>query len=273
MTCRLSSVTALEDRVDSNEDVLNLYGEQLGVLEYSIGLLGEEVNVLQTTDVTMEEKLDALEAADMITEQRLDQLEMAVNDTTPDDLSDQVEELENITASMQNNIDDLVIADMAHDYEINALKDIDSGFELRIAQLEQGNNSSNVSIGFHARLYGSDLPSGTPILYDNVLVNIGNRYSPSTGIFRADTAGLYYFEQYWLMRPGYNQNLYIWKSGVQQCMSYGDSYGGSDYGSSSCSAVIELSPGEQVYVTSDQGHSIGCCEYTGFTGFLIKAYE
>ncbi len=254
---------------------LILHGEQLGVHGNSIALLEEQVNVLQNTDVTMEERLDNLEAADMITEHRLNELEMAINDTTvQDDLIERVTNLENTTASQQGDIDNLANRDIAHDIEINALQDVDSGFEQRIKQLEDDSdsNTNNMSIGFHARLTNTDLPRDTPILYDDVLENKGDRYSPSTGIFTADTAGFYYFEQYWITAYGNAQYLYIWKNGVIQCSSLGIYSSYSSHPSPSCSAVMELSRGDEVYVTSNNGLHVYSADCTGFTGFLIQAY-
>ncbi len=208
----------------------------------------------------MQERLDAIEAADMITDNRLD------------NLSDQVAELENTTASQQTDIDNLMIADDAHDSDIDALQDVDSGLEERVAELEQGSGTNNISIGFNARLTNNDIPdAGDPILYQNVMVNKGNCYSADTGIFTAEIAGLYYFQQYWIMSSGQEQYLRIMKNGVEQCTSVGDADASGDYNSPSCSAAMELIPGDQVYVTS-WGLNVGCYTCTGFTGFLIQAY-
>ncbi len=51
--------------------------------------------------------------------------------------------------------------------------------------------------------------------------------------------------------------------------------GENEYGdpnSPSCSAVLQLSPGDTVSVISGSGYPVGCADCTGFTGFLIKAY-
>ena len=268
-------IPALGERVDSNQITLILHGEQLGVLENSIALLEEQVNVLENTDATIEERLDDIEAAAIIIEQRLDEVEMAVNETLPDDLAEQVRQLENITETQQNDINKLEVTVNDLDDEINALQNADDSFEQRISQLEDGGGSmNNMSIGFHARLTDyNDIPSGTPILYDNVMVNVGNRYSPETGIFTADISGLYFFTQYWLSNYDHYQWLNIYKNGVEQCKSHGDG-NSNDYDNNapSCSAAMVLLPGDQVYVSSSQGDPIGCGNCGGFTGFLINAY-
>ena len=102
-------IPALGERVDSNQITLILHGEQLGVLENSIALLEEQVNVLENTDATIEERLDDIEAAAIIIEQRLDEVEMAVNETLPDDLAEQVRQLENITETQQYDINNLEV--------------------------------------------------------------------------------------------------------------------------------------------------------------------
>ncbi len=55
-----------------------------------------------------------------------------------------------------------------------------------------------------------------------------------------------------------------------ECVSTVDSSnsGDADYNAPSCSATMDLSPGDCVYVTSDDGDIIYCC--AGFAGFLVK---
>ncbi len=55
-------------------------------------------------------------------------------------------------------------------------------------------------------------------------------------------------------------------------ISLGDPYGADDFNAPSCSAVVELFPGDQVYVTSSNGNPLYCPDCAGFSGFLIKPY-
>ncbi len=254
-----------------------LHGEQLGVHDNSITLLEENINVLENTDAAMQEYIDALEDADMITEERLDELEVAVNGTTPDELYERVNKLENITSFHQNEIDELVVSTIIHSNDIDELKYVDTEFEDRISQLEDGSgvdNTSSLAIGFHARLTSSSIPEDTPILYNNIMVNVGGRYSSDTGIFTANASGLFYFEQYFVTDYRYYNYLKIEKNGEIQCSSYADSGSDNEYEmhGSSCSAVVELDVGDQVYVTSSELALVYCAECAGFTGFLIKKY-
>ncbi len=104
-----------------------------------------------------------------------------------------------------------------------------------------------------------------------------HRYNEITGKFVPDTAGLYFFQQHWVAdADGNQQYLSIRKNDTVQCWSYGDGFnsggGDGDYNVASCSATMELSPGDEVYVSSMQGLPFKI-EYTYFTGFLIKSYD
>ena len=54
------------------------------------------------------------------------------------------------------------------------------------------------------------------------------------------------------------------------CRSWGNGEG-NDYNSPSCAVVLDLSPGDQVYVESSQGYNVKSVG-TGFAGFLIRPY-
>ncbi len=66
----------------------------------------------------------------------------------------------------------------------------------------------------------------------DVFLEISNQKDADIGNkLMAAGAGLYYFEQYWLMYPSYHQYLYIRKNGDEECPNYGHSSGYGDYNS------------------------------------------
>ncbi len=93
----------------------------------------------------------------------------------------------------------------------------------------------------------------------------------------ADRAGMYAFELYWTMHYDYVQLLYIYKNGDYQCETYGDSVhisntvstNDADRNAQSCSAVMDLVPGDEVFVMSSEGYNVW---NIGFSGVLIKPY-
>ena len=77
------------------------------------------------------------------------------------------------------------------------------------------------------------------------------------------------------MDEDYSQYINIWAKGVVQCYSYGNAvHTDTDNNSPSCSCVVELSVGDEVFVVSNEGSARHVHEgkLAGFTGFLIRPY-
>ncbi len=71
----------------------------------------------------------------------------------------------------------------------------------------------------------------------------------------------------------FNKVLSIMKNGASQCKSTGNGAGPGDFNSASCSIALELLAGDEVFVVSDNGHPVGSGGFSGFSGFIIKAYQ
>ena len=98
---------------------------------------------------------------------------------------------------------------------------------------------------FHAVLASySSIPEDTPAIFDEVNVNLGNGYSPTTGLFTVPSggAGLYYFYTYLLYYPNENSNFPIRHNGFDLCDTYADGDSG-DCDMTSCGAVVVLEEG------------------------------
>ena len=69
------------------------------------------------------------------------------------------------------------------------------------------------------------------------------------------------------------QWFYMWKypAGVKVCESAGG-WSTVVSNSPSCSVVLELVPGDEIYISSSYGYRIASGENCGFTGFLIQPY-
>ncbi len=291
----------LEENTNNTTGIGNL-PERVARLENTASSQQNDINNLTVADIVHANDIRALQDVNDDLKERLDHLQNTVNDT---DIYDRVKQIENTTYMLQDNIQSLDITINAHDNDINqiklkvnshdgeiseikgtvgthgnditGLKSVDAEYARRIAQLEGYTNINNVSVGFNARLIGGNIPKyPAPIVYGDVKLNTGMRYSPDTGIFTANTAGLYHFEQTWLVAasPDNAQSLYIMRNdGEQLCESYGGSAGRADSNSPSCSIVVELIPGDRIFVTSNRGLPVGCDFCTAFNGFLIKAYN
>ena len=104
------------------------------------------------------------------------------------------------------------------------------------------------------------------------------RYSPSTGTFTSSIAGLYYFSVYFEIDGNNHITVYIAKNGKQQCRARAEGERGDDghEAAGSCSAVIELQPGDEVNVivpSTSHSEPFETATINGFTGFLIQPYS
>ncbi len=197
---------------------------------------------------------------------RLRELENVTNNLEESDKSQNLHlaTIDAINTAQANQIGDLEVADGVLQADIGDLENADTVFEQRVVNME---STLNVTIGFHAKTTPSEIPLGT-IIYSEVLSNAGNRYSSTSGLFTADRPGLYHFTMYWSFWNGLVP-VYLVKNGVNQCHS------AAGVVSPTCSVVLELVPGDEVYVMTrlDQPSDLVVCpQCNGFSGFLITQY-
>ena len=110
------------------------------------------------------------------------------------------------------------------------------------------------------------------IKFDHVITNNGNAYNPLDGIFRAKNAGTYVFA--WTITAEIRKFLSseIVKDGVRIATMYSDAGDHDDKGSATNIVVLNLSPGNEVWIQTglwhtkqingDDGHSM-------FTGWQL----
>ena len=110
--------------------------------------------------------------------------------------------------------------------------------------------------------------SGT-LVFDVVILNLGNGYNPSTGVFTSPVAGTYVF---YVTAIEYNkQYLYadIVLNSVSKVKLVGDNTAGYQTGTNM--VVLNLQKGDSVWVkhVSGQGYWSTSVPATTFSGFLI----
>ncbi|XP_036968073.1 complement C1q-like protein 2 [Acanthopagrus latus] len=110
----------------------------------------------------------------------------------------------------------------------------------------------------------------TTLIYNMVLTNIGNAYNPSTGIFAAPVAGVYYFSIYYHAGGAREGKLYLYKNG-QLMIATTDHKSDSDTADNGGNAVfLQLQQGDRVYVQLPANcHVWGSDVHTTFNGFLV----
>ncbi|XP_078611685.1 complement C1q and tumor necrosis factor-related protein 9-like [Branchiostoma floridae x Branchiostoma japonicum] len=118
--------------------------------------------------------------------------------------------------------------------------------------------------------------SHTVLTYDVILSNVGGAYSQETGKFVATVGGVYFFT-FTGMTPYSSSNYYVrlMKNGAKMVGLYEHNGGSSQHQSSCNSAVLQLQPGDEVWVELDSGgRSLYSNEnrFLTFSGFLIHSY-
>ncbi|XP_049424555.1 complement C1q subcomponent subunit B-like isoform X1 [Epinephelus fuscoguttatus] len=142
-------------------------------------------------------------------------------------------------------------------------------------QIRELKNKERTKVIFSAATGGGDRIIGpfntdTTLIYRTVITNIGNAYSPYTGIFTAPVAGVYYFTIFYHAnghRPGmlllYKNNQVMVMTDDHQC-----GYDTADNGGNA--AFLQLQPGDQVYVLMRANtHVYGSDVHTTFSGSLV----
>ncbi|KAF4790975.1 Complement C1q subcomponent subunit A [Turdus rufiventris] len=111
--------------------------------------------------------------------------------------------------------------------------------------------------------------AGTTVVFDKIITNQENSYSPQTGKFTCSTPGLYYFS-FQVVSSG-DLCLSITKNG-QRVVSFCDNNSRGILQVNSGSSVLSLAGGDQVSLSTTQASSI----YSGsevdsvFSGFLVS---
>ena len=106
-------------------------------------------------------------------------------------------------------------------------------------------------------------------LFKIIKCNFHSRYDSTTGIFTAGRSGLYYF--YCYLEVDHDSGLtyvYWYKNGSQQCRAEGGGLVEEEF-MISCGAVMQLVPGDEVYIETNAANAFESPDSCGFTGFLI----
>ncbi|XP_026037102.1 complement C1q-like protein 2 [Astatotilapia calliptera] len=115
--------------------------------------------------------------------------------------------------------------------------------------------------------------SHTILIYNNVFTNVGNAYSPHTGIFAAPVRGAYHFE-FHVAGPGNSSHglcTVLVRNGMHVVTAWDQKE--STFGSSSNGVTLILEAGDQVFmrlwsqykIYDDQHH------YSTFSGHMLFA--
>jgi len=137
------------------------------------------------------------------------------------------------------------------------------------AKLHVNGTVKNTNPCFHAHLGGSHTTPGQVIIFSEVLVNIGNSYSNSTGRFTAPIKGVYRFNFHSMnVNSAAFNAVYARRNGANYIAGHGG--GGSTYAHISLSMIIELNVNDYVDIFGIAGYSsLHNGFWTNFSGDFI----
>ncbi|XP_035694521.1 complement C1q-like protein 3 [Branchiostoma floridae] len=117
--------------------------------------------------------------------------------------------------------------------------------------------------------------SHTVVTYDVILSNVGGAYNQETGKFAAAVGGVYFFTFTGMTEnlPNTNYFVRLMKNGAPMVGLYEHTGERSQIHSSCNSAILQLQPGDEVWVQLWSGYSLNSNQYRylTFSGFLIHA--
>ncbi|XP_037614189.1 complement C1q-like protein 3 [Sebastes umbrosus] len=178
-----------------------------------------------------------------------------------------------------NETEDLVIDLRAMSKRFRAMESKLEDSETRLkdseTQILELKNKESTKVIFSAATGGGDKGIGpfntdTTLIYRTVISNIGNAYSPSTGIFVAPVAGVYYFTIFYHSGGQYEGHLSIHNNN-NVIVTASDHSSSSDTADNGGNAVfLQLQQGDQVYVRMKVNSWVwGNDHATTFSGFLV----
>ncbi|XP_045174427.2 complement C1q-like protein 2 [Mercenaria mercenaria] len=129
-------------------------------------------------------------------------------------------------------------------------------------------------VAFSGRLQNNLPLSGSTAIvkFENVITNIGNAYSQTTGIFHCPISGLYLFTGNILSDAVGFISMGIYQNGRLIARPYTGA-GVHEHESGSDTVVVHANVGDEIYAKDLGGSSVYLDQYSLFTGVLLKADE
>ncbi|XP_062292142.1 uncharacterized protein LOC133996497 isoform X11 [Scomber scombrus] len=265
----------LEARMNASEnEVVKLKIEsadmmaRLKISEHVMEELKRENTDLLHRVTSVEDKNKVLEARMNASENEVEELKRQNADLLHrvTSVEDKNKVLEARMNTSENEVEELKIesADMMARLKIS---------ENEVEELKR-QNADQPKVAFSIGLTDSGLigPFNTDITlkFSKVITNIGQAYSPSTGLFTAPVRGAYYFSFTTLdRRSSAYRNIYIYHNDKRMLLSY--NYSANANESVSNSLVLQLEKGDVVYLVLPAGYSVydDSGDITTFNGFLL----
>ncbi|KAI9529091.1 hypothetical protein NQZ68_013398 [Dissostichus eleginoides] len=237
--------------------------------------LEQDNTVLENRMSSSEKEGEELKRENAVSEARLNFSEKEVQELQRENAA-----LEARMSSRENEVEEVkrVNADLLA--RVTASENKSTVFEARMSSSEkevqelQRQNADRPQVAFSAGLTDSGavgpFTTDTTLKYIKVFTNIGQAYSPTTGIFTAPVRGVYYFRfNIWETHSAYTgvELFHNYKRKIK-IHGYND---GTGYITTSNAVVLQLEKGDVVYILLPANVSVYDDSYNRiiFSGFLL----
>ncbi|XP_036450943.1 complement C1q-like protein 2 [Colossoma macropomum] len=188
------------------------------------------------------------------------------------ELKDMVTQLREQLQSSQSQIEELRKQNAAINNRLVEVSQVNSALKWSLEALREGNAKvRKVAFLFGSGLNGYLGPLGvdTILVFRKEITNIGNAYSPITGVFTAPLRGVYYFRFNVLGSNSYWMTIDLYKN--QERIITAAEYPGGQHEYSVGGATLLLQKGDLVYLKLRATCQIydSADNLTTFTGFLL----
>ncbi|KAL3060882.1 hypothetical protein OYC64_009149 [Pagothenia borchgrevinki] len=234
-----------------------------------IQCLEQDNTVLEARMSFSEKDVEELqrEITDLLTRVTASENKSTVLETRMSSSEKEVEELQRENA-------DLLARVTASENKSTALESRMSSSEKEVEELQR-ENADRPQVAFSAGLTDAGpvgpFTTSTTLKYSKVFTNIGQAYSPTTGIFTAPVRGVYYFRfNVWQARGSVWTGVELYHND-QMKMRLHDYNDGIGFVSASNSMVLQLEKGDVVYIVLTSGYGVYDDSYNHiiFSGFLL----
>ncbi|XP_078018803.1 uncharacterized protein LOC144458885 isoform X1 [Epinephelus lanceolatus] len=285
LTASESKNAVLESRVNTSENLVEELRRENMVLETRMSSSENEVAELKRENAATQARLTASESKNAVLEARMSsyedvvktlQRENKVLGATVTASNNKVEELrrDNTVLESRVNTSENLVAELRRENMV--LETRMSSSENEVAELKR-ENADRPKVAFSAGLTdaGSVGPFDTEITlkFSKVFTNIGQAYSPTTGIFTAPVRGVYYFRfTVWETRPSHWAGVYLYHNEKRMISNY-DENDEHAFVSVSNALILQLEKGDVVYMALPSGNGVfdDTNNRTIFSGFLLFA--
>ncbi|XP_062321854.1 uncharacterized protein LOC134023611 isoform X2 [Osmerus eperlanus] len=264
----LTELRALRDMVVEQKDQLSVYKDQLSVTQRHVEEMRRDNAALGTRLSLSEHHVEELKAENEALEARLSIGER------------HVEELKAFDAAQAADLVTLKARLTASEGEVKDLHTENSALEARVSLSEhhveelKAENEGRPKVAFYTALINSGtvgpFNTETPLVYSKVFTNIGNAYSPVTGVFTAPVRGVYYFRFTAAdLRSSGRIGIQMYKNDLQ--IMFNLAINDSNFRYAVNAVTLELEQGDMIMMRLPSGYGLfdDSNNHNTFSGFLL----